>query len=85
MSKPMTVKELRQSVSEFYEGRDWARLWFTVRLHYHARKNIPREVLRKMGAPEGKGSKQNWVDVLSLVVSLIPEYLLLVMIFSCPL
>ena len=81
---PITEKELRQQVSEFYQDRDWPRLWFTVRLHYHARKNIPRGILRRRGAPEGKGSKQNWADYLALIVCLIPEYIILVMIFNCP-
>jgi len=81
----MTTKELRQLISAHYEGQDWSRLWFTFRMVAHAAKNIPREWLRKMGAPEGQGAKQNWADRLSLVIALIPLVLLLVMIFSCPL
>jgi len=51
----------------------------------HAAKNIPREWLRKMGAPEGKGSKQNWADLLSLVIACILFLTVpLVMIFNCP-
>jgi len=78
----MTTKELRQLISAHYEGQDWSRLWFTFRMVAHAGKNIPREVLRKMGAPEGQGSKQNWADRLALVIALLPVALLLVIIFS---
>ena len=80
----MTVKELRQLISAHYLGRDWARLGFTLRMVAHAAKNIPREWLRRLGAPEGKGSKQNWADYLSLVIASVPIVILLVMVFSDP-
>ena len=80
----MTTKELRQLISAHYLGQDWARLWFTFRMVAHAAKNIPREWLRKLGAPEGKGSKQNWADYLSLLIAALPLIVLLVMIFNCP-
>jgi len=80
----VTTKELRQLISAHYAGNDWARLWFAFRMVAHAAKNIPRELLRKLGAPEGQGSKQNWVDWFSLVIACIPLLVLLVMIFNCP-
>ena len=78
----MTTKELRQLISAHYIGQDWARLWFTFRMVAHAAKNIPRECLRKLGAPEGNGSKQNWADYLSLIIASLPLVILLLMVFS---
>jgi hypothetical protein len=80
----MTTKELRQLISAHYLGRDWSRLWFTFRMVAHAAKNIPREWLRRLGAPEAVGSRQNWADWLSLILATIPLFLLLVIVFSCP-
>ena len=80
----MTTKELRQLISAHFLGNDWGRLWFTIKMVFHAQKNIPREWLRKLGAPEGKGSKQNWADYLSLAITILPYFILLVMIFNCP-
>lgn len=73
----ITEKELRQAISYHYEGRDWARLWFTCKMVAHAGKNIPRERLRKWGASEGHGSEQNWADYVSLVSAILPVALLL--------
>ena len=80
----MTTKELRQLISAHFLGHDWARLGFTFLMVAHAAKNIPRECLRKMGAPEGEGSKQNWADILSGLIAAIPLLFLLLMIFSSP-
>lgn len=81
----MTTKELRQLISAHFDGQDWSRLWFCFRMVGHAGKNIAREYLRKLGFPESPGSKQNWVDYIALLISLIPLALILIMIFSCPL
>jgi hypothetical protein len=77
----MTTKELRQLISAHYLGRDWARLYFTIRMVAHAAKNIPREWLRSLGAPEAVGSRQNWADILSALVAASLFFLLLVVIF----
>lgn len=62
----LTKQELEDAGKEFFEGKDLARVWFYIVQLSHALTNVPRELLRSMGAPDAPGDKRNWADNLAL-------------------